>query len=215
MFTVTGRALECRGTTGEVPADGIRYAIDSLPTGTTPQSVDANGAFSISLSETDVAAIATGGRHYLIVQALKGTTWGAVSSVQLIVDNAAPALDIHACPAIVNASGDLVITGSATDRYLGESDVTSVAWQLVGRRHFRHGDHRRSGRDGARRHHDPGRQPQRGAAHGLRDGDRQPREHVCADHRRAHRRLVGAHAGRRRRRAAAAGRCRAPVRRTS
>ena len=75
-----------------------------------------------------MAAIATGGRHYLIVQALKGTTWGAVSSVQLIVDNAAPALDIHAAPAIVNSTGNLVITGSATDHYLGESDVTSVDW---------------------------------------------------------------------------------------
>ncbi len=131
VFTITGRALECRGTAGaETPADGIRYAIDTLPGGAAQAILDANGAFTLSLSEADVAAIANGGQHYLIVQAQKGTTWGAISAVQLIVDNAAPELDIHAAPAIVNPTGSLAITGSATDHYLGESDVTSVTYAL-------------------------------------------------------------------------------------
>jgi hypothetical protein len=133
VFTVAGRALECRGTAGaEQPADGIRYAIDTLPTGAALPMLDANGAFSISLSEADVAGIASGGQHYLIVQAQKGTTWGAIAAVQLVVDNAAPELSIDATPAIINSTQDIVIAGSATDHYLGESDVTSVSWSLDG-----------------------------------------------------------------------------------
>jgi Multicopper oxidase len=130
VFTIAGRALECRGTAGEVSADGFRFAIDTLPTGSALTTLDANGGFSISLSEADVAGIANGGQHYLIVQAQKGTTWGAIAAIQLIVDNAAPELDVTASPAVVNPTGNLVVTGSATDHYLGESDVVSLTWKL-------------------------------------------------------------------------------------
>ncbi len=59
-----------------------------------------NGAFQIDLTETDVAGIANGGHHYLIVQAGIGGTFGAPSRpTQLIVDNVAPALDLTANPA--------------------------------------------------------------------------------------------------------------------
>ncbi|MDX6377433.1 MAG: hypothetical protein QOE98_1736 [Gaiellaceae bacterium] len=134
VFNVTGRAVECRGVSGvEAPGTGVRYAIDTLPgAGALTAPVDNNGGFSIDLSETDVAGIATGGHHYLIVQAEKNGVWGAVSAVQLIVDNAAPELSVKASPAITNAAGSITITGSASDRYLGDSDVVSVAWSLDG-----------------------------------------------------------------------------------
>ena len=134
VFTVTGRAVECRGVSGiELPGTGVRYAIDTLPgAGALTSVVDNNGGFSIALSEPDVAGIATGGHHYLIVQAEKNGVWGAVSAVQLIVDNAAPELSVKASPAITNAAGSVTITGSASDRYLGDSDVVSVAWSLDG-----------------------------------------------------------------------------------
>ena len=79
-----------------------------------------------------MAAIATGGHHYLIVQAEKNGVWGAISAVQLTVDNAAPELTVKASPAITNSSGSVLITGSASDRYLGDSDVVSATWSRDG-----------------------------------------------------------------------------------
>jgi hypothetical protein len=134
VFTVTGRAVECREAGGtEVPGTGVRYAIDTLPgAGALTATVDNLGGFSITLSESEVSGIATGGHHYLVVQAEKNGVWGAVSAVQLIVDNAAPELSVKASPAITNAAGSVTITGSASDRYLGDSNVVHATWSLDG-----------------------------------------------------------------------------------
>ncbi len=134
VFTVSGRAVECRGVSGtEAPGTGVRYAIDTLPgAGALTAPVDNNGGFTITLSETEVAPIATGGHHYLIVQAEKNGVWGAISAVQLTVDNAAPELTVVASPAITSGTGSVTITGSASDRYLGDSDVVSITAALDG-----------------------------------------------------------------------------------
>jgi len=133
VFTVTGRGLECRGVAGEQPADTVRYAIDAIPGASAATAQVSNtGDFQIALSETDVASIANGGHHYLIVQAGVGGTFGAISAVQLIVDNAAPDLDLAGDPATVGAGGSLAITGTASDRFLGDSNVTRLDWTLDG-----------------------------------------------------------------------------------
>jgi FtsP/CotA-like multicopper oxidase with cupredoxin domain len=133
VFTVTGRALECRGVTGEQPADTVRYAIDAIPGGSSPTAaVDNTGAFQIALTEADVASIANGGHHYLIVQAGRGGTFGTIAATQLTVDNVAPALDLAVDPAVAGAGGSFSVTGSASDRFLGDSDVTSMAWSIDG-----------------------------------------------------------------------------------
>ena len=133
VFTVTGRAMECAGATGELPADTVRYAIDALPGAGSPTAAVANtGEFQIPLSEVDVAGIANGGHHYLIVDAGVNGTFGAISAVQLTVDNVAPSLDIAASPAVAGSGGSWDVTGTASDRFLGDSDVTSLGWSLDG-----------------------------------------------------------------------------------
>src|SRR5262249_54855374 len=124
---------ECRGATGEQPADTVRYAIDAIPgASATTASVSDTGEFQIGLSEADVAGIANGGHHYLIVQAGRGGTFGAIPAAQLTVDNAPPALDVTATPAAAGAGGSFSITGSASDRFLGDSNVTSLGWTVDG-----------------------------------------------------------------------------------
>ena len=79
-----------------------------------------------------MAPIATGGHHYLIVQAEKNGVWGAISAVQLTVDNAAPELTVKASPAITNGTGSVPSRAAPPTATSATPTSSAPPWSLDG-----------------------------------------------------------------------------------
>lgn len=150
--TVTGLSLATPGTNGNTDLaftgtavqaaagsaiDSAEFIIDNggaTPGDPTNYAITVSGTGSQPFSSAIPAAVLQGlsaGTHTLLVRAHSADGWGPLAAIGFVVDNAGPTAALQLDQTAIN-SGDLTVSGSASDAQTGGSAIASGTYSIDG-----------------------------------------------------------------------------------